>query len=143
MDFEHFMEIFRARRSNQEPSFWLPDDSELKVLDFCRTLMSILLRSSTSGPINSPTSGIGSRASVAESFVESGKLRRPLFGSSPDEEQELRLCFNPPEKVQQDHSEVRKGSNLAPSNSKLVFETAKLPTIGGKQFFFLIRTKKG
>jgi hypothetical protein len=40
MDLLHFMEIFLARRSNQVPSLWPPVASELKVLDFCRLLMS-------------------------------------------------------------------------------------------------------
>jgi hypothetical protein len=34
------MDIFLARRSNQVPSLWPPEASEVKVLDFCRLLMS-------------------------------------------------------------------------------------------------------
>jgi hypothetical protein len=40
MDLLHFIEIFLARRSNQVPSFWPPEARELKVLDFCRLLIS-------------------------------------------------------------------------------------------------------
>ena len=50
------MESFRARRSNHEPNFWLPVDNELKVFDFCNTLMSIFVATTTRwwSPASSP-----------------------------------------------------------------------------------------
>ena len=44
MDFEHFMEIFRALLSNQEPILSPPDErDEAKDDDFCRLLISIIV----------------------------------------------------------------------------------------------------
>ena len=42
MDLEHFILIFRARRSNHDPIFCPPELKDEKVLDFCNTLISIL-----------------------------------------------------------------------------------------------------
>ena len=43
MDLEHFMDIFLALLSNQEPNFCPPDDKDEKVLDFWRSLISMLV----------------------------------------------------------------------------------------------------
>lgn len=44
IDFEHFMDIFLALRSNQEPIFSPPDESdEVNVFDFWRLLISIMV----------------------------------------------------------------------------------------------------
>jgi len=48
MDLEHLIESFLALLSNHDPSFWLPDDRDEKVLDFCITLMSIFSLTSIS-----------------------------------------------------------------------------------------------
>ena len=74
IDLEHFIDSFRARRSNQEPNFWLPVDNELNVFDFCKTLMSILTLgsdTSQSGSIKSVFSGIRVNASVRSAVVDS------------------------------------------------------------------------
>ena len=44
IDFEHFIDIFRALLSNHEPILSPPDESEeAKVFDFCRLLISIIV----------------------------------------------------------------------------------------------------
>ena len=43
MDLEHFMESFLALLSNQDPIFWPPVDRDENVLDFCKTLISMMM----------------------------------------------------------------------------------------------------